>query len=165
MASGERDRGVVARVAGLARPLAEADGLELVAVEFLREGGGWVLRVYIDKPGGITLDDCQRVSQQLGDLLDVEDPIDHPYTLEVSSPGLERPLVAEGDFGRFAGRLVRLETEVPLDGQRRFRGRLLGIADGVVRLRVEGGRDVDIPHGAVRRARLVVEWEGIRPRA
>ncbi len=161
----ERDRRVVERVMAAARPLAEAEGLELVAVEYQREAGGWVLRVYLDKPGGLTLEDCQRVSQQLGDLLDVEDPIEHAYTLEVSSPGLERPLVSEADFARFAGRLVRLQTGAPVDGQRRFRGRLLGIAGGMVRLEVEGGRQVDVPHAAIERARLVVEWEGVRPRA
>ncbi len=161
----ERDRQVVERVAAAARPLAEAEGLELVAVEYQREAGGWVLRVYLEKPGGIGLDDCQRVSQQLGDLLDVEDLIDHAYTLEVSSPGLDRPLVSEGDFARFAGRLVRLQTATPLEGQRRFRGRLLGIAGGTVRLEAEGGRQVAIPHAAIERARLVVEWEGVRPRA
>ncbi len=161
----ERDRRVVDRVMAAARPLAEAEGLELVAVEYQREAGGWVLRVYLDKPGGLTLEDCQRVSQQLGDLLDVEDPIEHAYTLEVSSPGLERPLVSEADFARFAGRLVRLQTGAPVDGQRRFRGRLLGIAGGMVRLEVEGGRQVDVPHAAIERARLVVEWEGVRPRA
>lgn len=161
----ERDRQVVEQVAAAARPLAEAEGLELVAVEYQREAGGWVLRVYLEKPGGIGLDDCQRVSQQLGDLLDVEDLIDHAYTLEVSSPGLDRPLVSEADFARFAGRLVRLQTATPLEGQRRFRGRLLGIAAGTVRLEAEGGRQVAIPHAAIERARLVVEWEGVRPRA
>ena len=160
----ERERLVVERVTAVARPLAEAEGLELVSVEYLREAAGWVIRVHLDKPGGIGLDDCQRVSQQLGDLLDVEDPTDHAYTLEVSSPGLERPLVSEADFARFAGRLVRLQTEAPVEGQRRFRGRLLGIAGGIVQLEVEGPRRVDIPHAAIQRARLVVEWEGLRPR-
>jgi ribosome maturation factor RimP len=160
----EQARLVVERVTAAARPLAEADGLELVAVEYLREAGGWVIRVYLDKPGGISLDDCQRVSRQLGDLLDVEDPTDHAYTLEVSSPGLDRPLVSAADFARFAGRLVRIQTEVPLGGQRRFRGRLLGIAGDTVQIEVEGARRVDIPHAAIQRARLVVEWEGLRPR-
>jgi ribosome maturation factor RimP len=160
----ERERRVVERVTAAARPLAEAEGLELVAVEYQREAGGWVIRVYLDKPNGIGLDDCQRVSQQLGDLLDVEDPTDHAYTLEISSPGLDRPLVSEADFARFAGRLVRLQTEAPVEGQRHFRGRLLGIAGGSVELEVEGARRVDIPHAAIQRARLVVEWEGLRPR-
>ncbi len=160
----ERDRGVAERVRAVAAPLAEAEGCELVDVQYRREGGGWILRVFLDKPGGITLDDCQRVSQQLGDLLDVEDPIEHPYTLEVSSPGLERPLVSEADFTRFAGRVVRVQTEAPVEGQRRFRGRLLGIAGGRVRLEVDGGRQVEIPHAGVARANLVVEWDGVKPR-
>ena len=155
---------MVDRVAAAARPLAEAEGLELVAVEYQREAGGWVLRVYLDRPGGIGLDDCQRVSQQLGDLLDVDDLIEHAYTLEVSSPGLDRPLVSEADFARFAGRVVRLQTEAPVEGQRRFRGRLLAITGGAVQLEVEGARRVAIPHAAIQRARLVVEWEGLRPR-
>ncbi len=161
----ERDRLVLERVGAVVGPLAEAEGLELVAVEFQRETAGWILRVYLDKAGGITLDDCQRVSHQLGDLLDVEDLIDHAYTLEVSSPGLDRPLVAEADFLRFAGRQVRIQTETPVEGQRRFRGRLLGIAAGAVQLELEGGRQVAIPHAAIEKARLVVEWDGARPRA
>ena len=153
------------RVGAVVGPLAQAEGLELVAVEYQRESGGWILRVYLDKAGGITVDDCHRVSQQLGDLLDVEDLIDHAYTLEVSSPGLDRPLVTEADFARFAGRPVRIQTEAPVEGQRRFKGRLLGIAAGAVRLELEGGRQVAIPHGAIEKARLVVEWDGARPRA
>jgi len=160
----DRDRQVVERVRAVASPLVEAEGYELVDVQYRREAGGWVLRLFLDKPGGITLEDCQRVSQQLGDLLDVEDPIEHTYTLEVSSPGLERPLVAEGDFARFAGRLVRLQTAAPVGGQRRFRGRLLGIAGGAVRLELEGGGQVEIPHAAVARANLVVEWDGAKVR-
>ena len=160
----DRDRQVVERVRAVASPLVEAEGCELVDVQYRREAGGWVLRLFLDKPGGITLEDCQRVSQQLGDLLDVEDPIEHTYTLEVSSPGLERPLVAEGDFARFAGRLVRLQTAAPVGGQRRFRGRLLGIAGGAVRLELEGGGQVEIPHAAVARANLVVEWDGAKVR-
>jgi ribosome maturation factor RimP len=160
----ERDRHVVERVRAVAAPLVEGEGCELVDVQYRREGGGWILRVFLDKRAGVTLDDCQRVGQQLGDLLDVEDPIEHPYTLEVSSPGLQRPLVSEADFARFAGRLVRVQTEAPVEGQRRFRGRLLGIAGGLVRLEVEGGRHVEIPHAGVARANLVVEWDGIKPK-
>jgi ribosome maturation factor RimP len=155
---------VVERVQAMVRPLAAARALELVAVEYQRETGGWVLRVYLDRADGITVDDCQRVSEQLGDLLDVEDLIDHAYTLEVSSPGLDRPLVSEADFARFAGRQVQVQTATPVEGQRRFKGRLLGISGGTVRLQVEGGRQVEIPYAAIEKARLVVEWDGVRPR-
>ena len=160
----ERVRRVVERVTASARPLVEAEGLELVAVEYQREPAGWILRVYVDRTGGVSLDDCERVSRQLGDLLDVDDPVEHAYTLEVSSPGLDRPLVSEADFARFAGSQVRLQTEVPVEGQRRFKGRVLGAAGGAVRLALEGGREVAIPHAAIERARLVLEWDGLKPR-
>jgi ribosome maturation factor RimP len=160
----ERVRRVVQRVAEAARPLVEAEGLELVAIEHQREPAGWVLRVYVGRTGGVSLDDCERVSRQLGDLLDVEDPIEHNYTLEVSSPGLDRPLVTEADFARFTGSLARVQTEEPVGGQRRFRGRVLGVAGGAVRLETEDGRQVEIPHTAIERARLVVEWDGLKPR-
>jgi ribosome maturation factor RimP len=148
---------VIERVQALSLPVVESSGMELVDVVFRREGRGWVLRLYLDKPGGVTLDNCQEVSEQLFDLLDIEDLINHPYTLEVSSPGLDRVLKTPQDFLRFAGRLTRIQTTAPIDGQQRFRGRLEGYRDGMVVLRPSKGPELLIPLGAIAKARLEVE--------
>jgi len=126
----------------------------LVDVEFRREAGGWILRLYIDKRGGVTLGDCQRVSEELSDLLDVENPIHHPYTLEVSSPGLNRPLRHESDFLRFAGQRARVTTSEVVAGQRRFLGVLKGCEGGQVVLERENGTVVSIPYALISKARL-----------
>lgn len=146
--------GVVERVKSIAIPLVTELDLELVDVEFRREAGGWILRLYIDKRDGITLDDCQRVSEELGDLLDVENPIHHPYNLEVSSPGLNRPLCREADFLRFAGQRARVTTSQAVEGQRRFLGVLRGCEDGRVVLEREDGTVVFLPYALISKARL-----------
>ncbi len=148
---------VVERARTVALPVIEGLGMMLVDVEFRREGRGWVLRVYLDRPEGISVADCQEISQQLSDLLDVEDLIDHPYSLEVSSPGLDRVLKTPQDFTRFAGRLARLETAAPIGGQRRFRGRLEGCREGMVILRQGEGPTLLLPFDAIAKARLEVE--------
>ncbi|HSB70792.1 MAG TPA: ribosome maturation factor RimP [Candidatus Methylomirabilis sp.] len=145
---------VVGRVRDLAQPILTDLGLELIQVEFRREAQGWVLRLYMDRPGGVTLQDCQRVSEELGDHLDVEDLVDHPYHLEVSSPGLDRPLTRDADFLAFAGKAVRVTTSEAVEGQRNFRGRLAGLAEGAVLLDLPDGRRVAIPRGLIARARL-----------
>lgn len=149
---------LIERIKALAQPIVEGEGLELVELEFQREQGGWVLRLYIDKEGGVSLDDCEVVSHQLGDLLDVEDLIDHPYSLEVSSPGLDRPLSKETDWHRFAGRAVRITTYQPVEGRRKFVGRLLGYRDGRVILQRDDGSVMEIPYTTVAKARLEVEF-------
>lgn len=150
---------VVSRVRALAQPILDEDGLELVEVEFRREAQGWILRLYLDRPGGVTLGDCQRVSEQLGDHLDVEDLIDHPYALEVSSAGLDRPLARDADFVRFAGKPARITTHEPIQGQRNFRGRLAGMAGEAVLLDLPDGRRASIPRGQIAKARLEIELE------
>jgi len=145
------------RVRNTAREIVEFAGMELVHLEMKREPGGLLLRLYIDKEGGVTLDDCARISRQLSVQLDVEDPIEERYTLEVSSPGLDRPLFSDGDFARFSGRKIRLSTHVPLEGRRNYQGRLDGIVDGSVRLTLEDGRQVAIPRDQVAKARLEIE--------
>ncbi|HHW44396.1 MAG TPA: ribosome maturation factor RimP [Desulfotomaculum sp.] len=149
---------VAATVEELAVPVVSGLGLELVDVEYVREGGQWFLRLFIDKPGGVTLDDCQWVSERLDKILDEADPIPHSYRLEVSSPGIERPLKKPGDFQRFRGRLVRLTTFAPLDGQKRFTGRLLGMREDSVLLAKDGGGEWSIPLAQVASARLVAEF-------
>jgi len=109
----------------------------------------------------LTLDDCADVSRTISALLDVEDPISGPYTLEVSSPGLDRPLVKERDFMRFAGFEARIETRHPIDGRRRFRGKLEGMAEGVVRIAIESGT-AEVPFQDIERAKLVMTDELLR---
>lgn len=150
---------VLDRIREMARGILEFSGMELVHLEVKREPGGWFVRLYIDKDGGVTLDDCSRVSRQMSAQLDLEDPIPERYTLEVSSPGLDRPLFADRDYDRFAGRRVRLSTSEPIEGRRHFAGRLLGLREGAVRLALEGGREMEIPRARVAEARLEIEIE------
>ena len=145
---------ISARFRALAEPILADLGLELVEVEFRRETHGWILRLYMDRPGGVTLEDCQRVSEELGDHLDVEDFVGHPYHLEVSSPGLDRPLTRDQDFVRFVGQEVRIATRSDLDGRHNFRGRLAGLRDGAVLLDLPDGQRAAIPRELILRARL-----------
>lgn len=152
--SNESWQAIVAQVESLAQRMCEAEGLELVHAEFQREAGGRILRIYIDQPGGVTLNDCVNISRQLGDLLDVTLADVGPYNLEVSSPGSDRPLSKAIDYDRFKGNTARIKTTTPIGGQKNFKGVLSGIADGVVSLLV-GDKSVAIPLSHISRARLV----------
>jgi ribosome maturation factor RimP len=133
-------------------------GYELVGVEFMSQGRHSTLRVYIDLPDGITLEDCERVSRQLSSVLDVEDPIKGHYTLEVSSPGLDRPLFTAAQFAQFVGRLVRLRLRVPQDGHRKFKAVIREVQDEQVLLaEPEGDAEWRIPLDNIERANLVPE--------
>ena len=145
---------VVERVRTIAIPLFIELGLELVDVEFRREANGWILRLYIDKLGGVVLGDCQRVSEELSDLLDIEDLIGHPYSLEVSSPGLYRPLRLESDFLRFVGQRARISTSSAVAGQRRFLGILRGYEEERILLEREDGTIALIPYALIVKSRL-----------
>ena len=145
---------VVARVFDLIVPVCDAEGIELVHVEYQREAGGRILRVYIDKPGGITLADCTMISRQINTLLDVHLDLKAPYNLEVSSPGPDRPLAKASDFNRFQGNRAKIRTHQFVDGQKNFTGVLLGLSDGKVWLKVED-KTVAIPYQGINRARLV----------
>lgn len=125
-------------VTELAAPIVEGLNYELVDVEFIKEGANWYLRVYIDKPGGISIDDCQAVSEKLSDVLDEEDPIEQFYYLEVSSPGLERPLKTEKDFIKYKGELVEVKVYQPIDGKKIFEGELIGLIDGFIEINQDG---------------------------
>src|SRR5688572_8943451 len=114
MAEANHRQAIEARVRTLAGSMAAAEGMELVDLEFLREREGWVLRLFIDKEGGVGLEDCAQVSRAIGTALDVDGDIDHPYSLEVSSPGLNRPLTRPAHFQRAQGRKVRVKTFGPL---------------------------------------------------
>jgi ribosome maturation factor RimP len=141
----------------LAEPILPELGLELVDVEFKSEGGAWFLRFFIDKPGGVNLDDCQAFSEKVGKELDAVDPIPQSYHLEVSSPGAERPLTRDQDFVRFAGANVSVKTFAPYEGRRNWEGELVGKgAEGVTIL--EDGRKVTIPADLVAHVRLAVKF-------
>jgi len=113
-------------------------GFELIDVEYLSSRGRWILRLYIDTEGGVTIDDCARVSGEIGDLIDVKDIIPHEYVLEVSSPGLDRPLKKEKHFLEAVGKKIRIRTVRPIGGRRIFVGRLKKFKDGVLDLEWEG---------------------------
>jgi ribosome maturation factor RimP len=156
----------LARIREAADRVVSAHGLDLFDVELTRESQGWVVRVTIDRPGpaatpddSVSIEDCSTVSRELSAILDVEDPLDRAYTLEVSSPGLDRPLRHEADYQRFAGRLASIVLNEPLDGQTYFNGRIQGIEDGdVVILVGKKNRPHRIPVAGIKRARLEVEF-------
>lgn len=151
------------RVRDLAEPVIEAEGMELVDVEYQREGARWVLRLYIDKPGGVGLDDCQTVSRLVDKLLDVEDPIAPSYSLEVSSPGLERPLKKREHFEQFAGRQVEIRTFGPIGEppRKNFKGRLLGIGEGdAIQVEIDG-KTFDVPLDKVAKAHLALDLDAL----
>ena len=141
----------------LLRPVVEAMGYELVGVEYLDRRGDGLLRVYIDQEAGISVDDCQQVSHQVSGLLDVEDPVAGAYTLEVSSPGLDRPLFTAEHYQRFAGHTVRIQLGAPLDGKRKFTGLLQGMQGSDILVEVEG-TCLALPLAQVQKARLVPEF-------
>lgn len=141
----------------MALPLAEEKHLELVDVEFVKEGAHWYLRVFLDKEGGLDIEDCQSFSREMSELLDEKDPIPQAYFLEVSSPGLERPLKKEEDFERFKGELANVTTFAPFEGQKSFTGHLVGLIDNNVVLNIED-KTVSIPRDKVAAARLAVEF-------
>jgi len=130
---------------------------DLVALDFVREHG-WILRVYIDRPegGNVGVDDCARASRDISTALDVADLIHMPYSLEVSSPGLDRPLRREKDFARFAGKRARLKLREPVDGRRNFAGTLKGVEDGRVAIECDG-QTFKLPLADVAKANLEME--------
>ncbi len=150
-------RDQIGQIEGMVESLLKAEGLELIDLEFRKEGRGWVLRIFMDKPGGVTLDDCAEISRQLGDQLEVDDLIPQAYILEVSSPGLGRPLKKEKDFFQSIGKMIQFSTSVPLEGQAFFKGILLDYqASGCLRL-AENKKTWEIPVGSITKARLVFE--------
>jgi ribosome maturation factor RimP len=145
------------KITKMAERVAASEGLTLVDVELKLGRGSRLLRVYIDKPEGISHADCQLVSEQLSVLLDVEDPFPGPYTLEVSSPGLDRALVKASDFAHFAGRKARLVVREPVDSEKVLEGRLAGFEAGRVRLDLGEAGLKELEFSNIQKARLVVE--------
>lgn len=149
---------VIDNIKNVAEPILKSLGLELVDIEYAGSHRGGGLRIFIDKPEGVTLDDCEKVSRYLGQALDVEDPIPHRYTLEVSSPGLDRPLKRKEDFIRFLGKKIKLKTFLPIDNQKVFVGRLADFKEDKAFLRMEQGGERQIPFEQIAQARLEVEF-------
>jgi ribosome maturation factor RimP len=150
------EREILEKVKDLVAPILEEGGIELVDIEFRPKGKRWLLRLYIDKEGGVNIGDCERVSRELGTLLDVEDIIDHPYNLEVSSPGLTRPLKRIDDFVRYKGRLCRIVTKRSLEGRTDFLGEIGDIREKGVEVKGKSG-SVLIPFDAIKKANLEFE--------
>jgi ribosome maturation factor RimP len=148
---------IVELVEEIITPCVQESGLELVDVEFVREGGSWYLRIYIDKPGGIGIEDCGQLSQKIDRLLDEKDPIPQSYHLEVSSPGIERPLKKISDYNRFAGELAVITTFVPFDGKKKITGRITAARGDDIVIDSDG-KELSIPFRQVASARLKVEF-------
>lgn len=151
--------GLVERIAGLSEQAAQGTGIEIAEAQLRGAGKARLVRVYIDKPGGVSHADCELISERLGKLLDQEDAIPGDgYTLEVSSPGVERKLSKPRDFERVVGQKVRLTLREPLDGQTRLEGRLTAFKGGVVALETPPGRRFEVPLAQVQKANLKFEW-------
>jgi ribosome maturation factor RimP len=151
-------KGIEQVVEELTLPIIEKHNFELVDVEYVKEGGDYFLRVYIDKEGGITLDDCHSVSTDLSTLLDEKDPIKDNYYLEVSSPGLDRPLKKAKDFERYIGRDVEVKLYKPIEGQKQFEGELLGLFDEDIIKIIYNGNEMSFNKKEVAIIRLAIKF-------
>ena len=147
----DRTRDIIERVVS-------SEGVELVEVEVKGNLNNRVLRIYIDKPSGITHKDCEFISDQVGTVLDIEDVIPGSYTLEVSSPGLTRKLTKASDFSRFRGRLVKIQTKMPINGTKSFRGSLIGLEGDMVTVELKSAESVQIPLQAISKANLDIDF-------
>ena len=137
-------------------PILESQGFELVDLEYQRESHGWVLRIYLDREGGVSLDDCAGISHEVGAVLEVKDLIPSAYILEVSSPGLTRPLKKPEDFNKFRNQMVKIKLYEPLDGRKNFKGTLLGLEGDRVRVEVEQ-RVYELPLQRIAKANLEID--------
>ena len=153
------------QIRAIAERVAASRGLEIWDIQSRRETGGHVIRVFIDRPGpsatpdeSVSIEDCEQVNREIGTILDVEDPMPFAYTLEVSSPGLNRPLRNLEDYRRFAGRLAKVVVSEPVDNQKAFEGRLNGVDGDVVLLEASNGRLHKLPLRLITRGRLEVEF-------
>lgn len=147
--------GKASEIIELLAPVVSAQGLELLGVEFAPTGASALLRLYIDAPGRLVgIEDCEAVSREVAAVLDVNDPISSQYTLEVSSPGIDRPLFTPAQFGRFIGEQAKLTLRMAQDGRRRFIARITGVEGDVVLLAHEAG-DMRVAHDNIEKARLV----------
>ena len=148
------------RARALVEPIVVGEGMALLDVEFVREREGWVLRLYIDKPAGVSLEDCTQVSRAVDTVLEVEDVVPHEYHLEVSSPGLNRPLKKPEHFRQALGKKVKVKTFAPIGAppRKNFSGVLAGVEEGSVIVEVEGAGAFRIPSGDIAKANLEFEF-------
>ena len=153
------DMTVEESTAKIAEPIIESMGMELVDVEYRREQVGWVLRLYIDKPGGVTLDDCSGVSREVGVAIEVEELIEQRYSLEVSSPGLTRPLKKLSDFERFAGSYAKLKFYGAIDGRKTVVGTIKSVEGGKILFSLDDEEDITINFGDIAKANLEYKQE------
>ena len=150
---------VASKIEEVANRVAQSEGLEVVEVEVKGGGGNRLVRIAIDKPEGVTHGDCELISQQVGTILDVEDIVPGGrYTLEVSSPGIERKLLKPQDYERFRGKKARLTLRDAIEGRRNWEGTLAGFADGAVALETEPGKTRQFPFTQIQKANLKFEW-------
>ena len=150
---------IAEQIRQILHPILESMGLTLWDLEFHKQGPQWLLRIFIDREsGGVTLNDCEMVNRDLGAALDVEDIISHPYTLEVSSPGLDRTLSKPEHFARFTGSMVKIKTFQSINGQKVFRGTLRGLVEGMVSMELETGLVLEIPMTGITKASLEVQF-------
>jgi len=146
------------RISALIEPSLTALGYELVGVEYMPQGKHSLLRIYIDHENGIDVDDCQQASQQISGVMDVEDPLKGQYTLEVSSPGLDRPLFKAAHYERFVGEIVELRLHSAIEGRRRFTGTIAGVENEIVLLELDDGQQIELPLAGIEKANLKPEW-------
>ncbi len=150
---------IINDVSLLAESLLPEFGVEMVDVEFHFERGRWILRVFIDKEGGVAVDDCASISRELGDLIEAENIIGSSYVLEVSSPGLNRPLKKEEDFIRSIGKMVKLKMSRPISKRRNFAGRLTNVNEGMISLTIDENNLIELPLDEIDKARLKYEFD------
>ena len=147
----------------LLAPTALALGLELLGIEYLPQPGGSLLRLYIDVPEAeasersVGIDECEKMSREVSAVLDVEDPISGNYTLEVSSPGIERPLFTAAQFARFVGESAKVGLKLPQDGRRRLQGRIVAVEGDTIRFDVDGS-PIEVAHSNIEKARIAPDW-------
>ena len=149
---------ILSKIEAIAERVAEPEGIEIVEIELKGGGKNRFLRISIDKPDGVTHGDCELISHQVGTILDVEDVVPGAYTLEVSSPGVERKLQKYKDFERFIGKKIKAILREPVENSRRWEGTLASCADGLINLEVAEGKTIQFPFDQVEKANLKFEW-------
>jgi ribosome maturation factor RimP len=149
---------ILSKIEAIADRVAQSEGIEIVEVELKGGGKNRFLRISIDRPEGVTHADCELISHQVGTILDVEDVVPGAYTLEVSSPGVERKLLKYKDFERFNGKKIKVSLREPVENSRRWEGTLASCADGLIHLEVAEGKTIQFPFDQVEKANLKFEW-------
>ena len=151
-------KSIEATIEEIVQPIVDAKNFEIVDIEYVKEAGEYYLRIYLEKEGGITLDDCAEVSRELNPILDEKDPIKDNYFLEVSSPGLDRPLKKDKDFERYKGRDVEIKLYKPMNGSKQFEGELVGLTeDNNIKVIIDG-EEVDFTRKEVALIRLAIKF-------